>query len=56
MKSKYSKFKIKQKNHSRGVLLLELLISISILAAILSVGSQAVWVSMQSGKISSESD
>lgn len=50
----HSQFSIPHK--SRGMLLLELLVSISILAAILSVGSQAVWVSMQSGKISSESD
>lgn len=42
--------------HSRGALLLELLVVISILAVILSIGSQAVYVSMQSGKISSESD
>lgn len=43
-------------NKNRGALLLELLIVISLLAIILSIGSQAVFVSMQSGKISSESD
>jgi len=42
--------------HSRGSLLLELLVAISILAIILSIGSQAVWVSLQSGKTSAESD
>lgn len=41
---------------SRGALLLELLVAISILAAVLSVGSQAVYVSIQSGKTSAESD
>lgn len=40
----------------RGALLLELLVVVAILAAILSVGSQAVFVSMQSGKISGERD
>lgn len=40
----------------RGSLLLELLVVISVLAMILSVGSQAVWVSLQSGKTSGESD
>ncbi|KKU81352.1 MAG: hypothetical protein UY07_C0020G0006 [Parcubacteria group bacterium GW2011_GWA1_47_8] len=40
----------------RGALLLELLIAIAILAVILSVGSQAVYVSLQSGKTSGESD
>lgn len=40
----------------KGALLLELLVAISILAAVLSVGSQAVYVSMQSGKTSAESD
>lgn len=40
----------------RGALLLELLIAISILAVVLSVGTQAVYVSMQSGKTSAESD
>lgn len=43
-------------SHSRGALLLELLIVTSILAVILSIGSQAVYVSMQSGKTSGESD
>ncbi|MFZ2832130.1 MAG: hypothetical protein WAZ40_03170 [Minisyncoccia bacterium] len=42
--------------NTRGSLLLELLIVIAILAIILSVGSQAVLVSMQSGKISGERD
>ncbi|MCR4264338.1 MAG: type II secretion system GspH family protein [Candidatus Roizmanbacteria bacterium] len=41
---------------TRGALLLELLIVTSILAVILSIGSQAVYVSMQSGKTSAESD
>lgn len=41
---------------TRGALLLELLIAISVLAIILSVGTQAVFVSMQSGKTSAESD
>ena len=40
----------------RGSLLLELLIAISVLAVILSVGSQAMFVSIQSGKISGERD
>lgn len=40
----------------KGFLLLELLVAISILAIILSVGSESVYVSMQSGKTSSESD
>lgn len=45
-----------QHSTKRGVLLLELLVVISILAIILSIGAQSVYVSMQSGKISSESD
>lgn len=40
----------------RGALLLELLIVIGLLAIILGVGAQAVYVSMQSGKISGERD
>lgn len=40
----------------QGALLLELLIAISILAVILSIGTQAVYVSMQSGKTSGEND
>jgi len=40
----------------KGALLLELLVVISLLAIILSVGSQAMLVSMQSGKISGERD
>ena len=40
----------------KGSLLLELLIVISLLAIILSVGSQAVFVSLQSGKVSGERD
>ncbi|MEK7569130.1 MAG: hypothetical protein AAB497_03385 [Patescibacteria group bacterium] len=43
-------------SRTRGALLLELLIAISILAVVLSVGSQAVFVSLQSGKTSGESD
>lgn len=50
----YSPFHIPHR--SRGALLLELLIAISILAIILSVSTQAVFVSMQSGKTSAESD
>jgi type II secretory pathway pseudopilin PulG len=49
-----SKFQIP--NSTRGALLLELLIVISLLAIILSVGTQAVYVSLQSGKISGERD
>ena len=41
---------------SRGSLLLELLISIALLAIILGIGSEAVWVSLQSNKISGERD
>lgn len=52
----YSKFKIRCSAQNRGALLIELLVSISILAMILAVGSESVYVSMQSGKISSESD
>lgn len=40
----------------KGALLLELLIVISLLAIILSVGTQAVYVSLQSGKVSGERD
>lgn len=40
----------------RGALLIELLVAISLLAIILSIGSESVYVSMQSGKTSSESD
>lgn len=45
-------------NHSfkKGSLLLELLIVIALLAIILSVGSEAVFVSLQSGKVSGERD
>ena len=52
----HSKFNIPHSSRSRGALLLELLIVTSILAVILSIGSQAVYVSMQSGKTSGESD
>lgn len=48
--------KIKSSPNTRGALLLELLVAIAILAVILSVGSQAVFVSLQSGKTSGESD
>jgi len=51
-----SKFKAQNFTRKRGALLLELLIAISILAVVLSVGTQAVFVSMQSGKTSAESD
>lgn len=50
-----SKFNI-QYSQKRGALLLELLIAVSILAIILSISSQSVYTSLQSGKISSESD
>jgi len=40
----------------RGSLLLELLVAISVLAVILSVGSEAVFVSLQSSKISGQRD
>lgn len=49
-------FQIHHTTQKRGSLLLELLIAISVLAIILSVGTQAVYVSMQSGKTSAESD
>ena len=52
---KHSTFNI-QHSTQRGALLLELLIVIAILAIILSVGSQAMLVSMQSGKVSGERD
>lgn len=42
--------------YNRGSLLLELLIVIALLAVILSTGSEAVFVSLQSNKISSERD
>lgn len=41
---------------NRGALLIELLIVVSLLAVILSIGSQSVFVSMQGGKISGEND
>lgn len=41
---------------ARGSLLLELLIAISVLGIILSVAAQAMYVSLQSGKVSGESD
>lgn len=50
------KFQIPRPTQKRGAILLELLIAISILAIILSVGTQAVYVSLQSGKISGERD
>lgn len=49
--------KSKVKNiYSRGALLLEILIVVALLAIILGVGSQAVFVSMQSSKVSGERD
>ncbi|OHA79558.1 MAG: hypothetical protein A2747_03920 [Candidatus Yonathbacteria bacterium RIFCSPHIGHO2_01_FULL_44_41] len=42
--------------YNRGSLLLELLIVIALLAVILSTGSEAVFVSLQSNKVSSERD
>jgi type II secretory pathway pseudopilin PulG len=52
VKSQMSKIKCSP----RGSLLLELLVVISILAIILSIGSQAVMVSLRSGKVSGEVD
>lgn len=52
----HSTFNIPYSTPSRGALLLELLIVISLLAVILSIGSQAVFVSMQSGRISGDRD
>ena len=40
-----------QSGHSKGSLLLELLIVIALLALILSVGAQGVYVSLQSSKV-----
>lgn len=51
-----SKSYIPYSTRSRGALLLELLVAVSILAIILSIGSESVYVSMQSGKTSSETD
>lgn len=56
MSSFLSTFNIQHSTQKRGALLLELLIAISVLAIILSVSTQAVFVSMQSGKTSAESD
>lgn len=52
----HPKSQIPNSTQKRGALLLELLIAISILAVILSVASQAMYVSLQSGKVSGESD
>ncbi len=52
----YSTFNTQHSAQRRGALLLELLIVISLLAVILSVGTQAVYVSLQSSKISGERD
>lgn len=43
-------------SHKKGSLLLELLIVIALLAIILATGSEAVFVSLQSGKVSGERD
>lgn len=51
-----SKFHIPYSSQKRGALLLELLIVIALLAVILGVGSQAVYVSLQSSKVSGERD
>ena len=50
--------KISRQNNQlkRGALLLEVLIVISLLAIILSIGAQAVMVGLQSGKISGDRD
>ena len=45
-----------QSRYSKGSLLLELLIVIALLALILSVGAQGVYVSLQSSKVSGERD
>ena len=47
---------VTKNSDEKGALLLELLVVISLLAIILSVGSQAMLVSMQSGKVSGERD
>jgi len=52
----HSTFNALHSVHNRGALLIELLVAISLLAIILSIGSESVYVSMQSGKTSSESD
>jgi len=44
------------RHHKRGALLLEVLIVISLLAVILSIGAEAVMVGIQSGKISGDRD
>lgn len=46
----------KRKVSSSGALLLELLVAISLLAVILSVGANAVFLSMRSNKVSAERD
>ena len=48
--------KFKKNNKSRGSLLFELLIVISLLAVILSVGANAVFLSLRSNKTSGERD
>ncbi len=52
--TKYSIFNIQYSVRTRGAFLLELLIVIALLGIILGVGTQAVYVSLQSGKISGE--
>lgn len=47
---------MKRLSFQKGSLLLELLIVIALLAIILSVGSEVVFVSLQSGKVSGERD
>lgn len=54
-KSQHSRFNI-QNSTQGGAFLLELLIVIALLAVILGVGTQAVYVSLQSGKIAGERD
>lgn len=56
MKIDYYKLHSSKKYSVRGSLLLELLIVISILAVILSIGAQSISVSVRSGKISGERD
>lgn len=47
---------IRKKNMNRGAFLLEILIVVALLGIILGVGTQAVYVSLQSGKVSGERD
>lgn len=55
-RTQYSIFNIQYSARERGAFLLELLIVVALLGIILGVGAQAVYVSMQSGKVSGERD